>query len=109
VEDGQLPGGFRSHYTDLLYCVGEVPAWEKLWSSSHISFLGSLFYEGVRDKNVLKSMVGNPEKQVFRSWVWKVAKAITNAFEDTVSDLYRVLLFVCLSFLSHLLSLSSLL
>jgi basic membrane lipoprotein Med (substrate-binding protein (PBP1-ABC) superfamily) len=35
----------------------------------------------------LKSMVGNPTNQVFRSWVWAVVKAIANAFEDLVSDL----------------------
>jgi hypothetical protein len=94
---------------DLLYFVGEVPAWATFWYSIQTSFLGSLFYEDVPNTRCSQVNGRQPSKTGFRSWGWKVVKAISNAFQDTVSDLYCVLLFVCLYFLSHLLSFSSLL
>jgi hypothetical protein len=29
-------------------------------------------------------MMGHPSQQGFRTWMWKVVKAITNAFEEVV-------------------------
>jgi hypothetical protein len=36
----------------------------------------------------LRSMMGHPSRQVFRTWMWKVVKAIANAFEEVVSEFY---------------------
>jgi hypothetical protein len=35
-------------------------------------------------QTILRAMMGKPVKQVFKSWVWDVIKAIANAFEEVV-------------------------
>jgi hypothetical protein len=36
-------------------------------------------------QTILRAMMGKPAKQVFRTWVWDVVKAVANAFEEIVS------------------------
>jgi hypothetical protein len=88
MEDGQLLGGFQSHSANLLYCVGEVPAPSATFWYSCQAFLWDFCFMKVyvTQKNIM-SMVGIPAKQLFRSWVWTVVKAIPNAYEDVVSKL----------------------
>jgi hypothetical protein len=72
-------------------------------------FLSALaFLRVYTTQTCLRSMMGHPSRQVFRTWMWKVVKAIANAFEEVVSEFY----YCCFPFFdvySHFLFASSLL
>jgi hypothetical protein len=48
-------------------------------------FLWALAFLRIYSTHIfLRSMMGKPSTQVFRTWVWDVVKAITNAFEEAL-------------------------
>jgi hypothetical protein len=49
-------------------------------------FLWALaFFRVYATQTFLRSMMDHPSRQVFCTWMWKVVKAIANAFEEVVS------------------------
>jgi hypothetical protein len=64
------------------------------------------FFRVYSSETILRAMMGKPAKQVFRNWVWVwvVAKAVADAFEDVVNMLLCSLIDCCI--LSHFLFLS---